>query len=125
MAPKQTKKVKTKTVKVARPLLASETPLRGKAARADFLQDLATASSLPLNDVKKCLDGLRLTVGRNLREHKTCRIPNMLSLRVKVYPIRGEQTQIIFGKEKVVKARPVEIKRIMISPLKPLKDDMN
>jgi len=104
--------------------LASDKPLRGKAARNDFLTDLATQSGLPLNDVKKFLDALRITVSRHLRESKTSRIPNIVALRMKVLPIRGEQTQTIFGKERIVKARTVEAKRILVSALKPLKDSV-
>ena len=120
MAPKAPKaalkKSKTKDVN-----LAKDGPLRGKAARNDFLTDVATVSSLPLGDVKKCLDGLRITLSRQLRENKKCRIPNIATLTLKVYPGREESTQTIFGKEKVVKARD-EFKRIIIAPLKELKD---
>ena len=119
MAPK---KSKAKVMKDAN--LLSEAPVRGKTARADFLTDIATASTLPLQDVKKCLDALRVTISRNLRENKKCRIPNMLSLRLRIYPAREESTKIVFGKEKTVKARPTELKKITASALKPLKDSV-
>jgi len=102
--------------------LLSRQPLRGTSARCDFLTNVATASSLPLQDVKKVLDGLRVTVSRNLREHKRCVIPNMMSLRLKIYPARPEHKQIVFGKEKTVKARHTEMKKILVSTLKPLKE---
>ena len=109
-----------KPMKDAKKLL-SDKPLRGKSARCDFLTDVATTSTLPLQDVKKVLDGMLITVSRNLREHKHCRIPNMMSLRLKIHPAREESTQTIFGKEKIVKAR-AEVKKISIVALKELKD---
>ena len=113
------KKAKTKDIN-----LAKEQPLRGKAARNDFLTDVATASNEPLRVVKKCLDGLRITVSRNLRDTHKCRIPNMISLKLKVHPACEAQTKMIFGKEKMVKARLVAVKRIVISPLKELKNSV-
>ena len=97
--------------------------MRGKASRKDFLTDVATASSIPVGDVKKCFDGLRMTLSRQLRENKKSRIPNIAALSLKICPPRGESTQTIFGKEKVVKARG-ELKRITIAPLKELKDEV-
>ena len=119
MAPKSKAK---KAVKDAN--LLSQAPLRGKSARCDFLTDVATTSTLPLQDVKKVLDALRITVSRNLREHKHSRIPNMMSLKLKIYPAREEHTRIIFGKEKIVKARRTELKKIVVSMLKPLKESV-
>ena len=102
--------------------LVSKSPLRGKASRTDFLTDVATQSIVPLDQVKKVLDGLRVTVARNLREKGSSRIPNMMSLKLKIYPARKEQIQVVFGKEKLVKERPTELRKIMMSALKPLKD---
>ena len=116
MAPKQSEKKSKDNIN-----LAKEEPLRGKAARNDFLSDLATASSLPVGDVKKCLDGLRITLSRQLRENKKCRIPNIATLTLKIIPAREESKQTIFGKEKTIKARG-EVKKIVIAPLKVLKD---
>ena len=103
--------------------MAKEEPLRGKASRKDFITDVATAGSLPIESVKKCLDGLRITLSRQLRENKKARIPNIATLSLKVLPARKEGTQTIFGKEKVVKARG-ELKRITIAPLKELKAEV-
>jgi len=116
MAPKKAMKKDTH--------LLSQQPLRGQSARCNFLTDVATTSTLPLQDVKKVLDGLRITVARNLREHKRCVIPNMMSLRLKIYPARAEYKQIVFGKEKTVKARHAEMKKIMVSTLNPLKESV-
>ncbi len=67
------------------------------------------------------IDGLRTTISRQLRETQKCRVPTILTLKLKISPPREESTQIIFGKEKKVKAKP-EMKRIIIAPLKELKD---
>ena len=109
------KKTKTQDIN-----LAKEEPLRGKAARNDFLIDVSTASGVPIGDVKKCLDGLRKTIARQLRETNKCRVPTIASLKLKLTPAREESTQTIFGKEKIVKARPAT-KRIVVAPLKELK----
>jgi len=99
----------------------STSVLRGKAATTDFLTDVAINSGLPVADVKKSLEGLRKTVIRNLCESGKCRVPSLLNMRIKVQPARAAGQQIIFGKEKVIKARPA-IKKIIAVPLKPLQD---
>ena len=100
--------------------LTKNAPPRSKAATNEFIVNVATASGLPLGEVKKCIDGLRITVSRHLREHKRCRIPTIASLKLKVNPAREESTKTIFGVEKTVKARP-EARKIIIAPLKELK----
>ena len=100
--------------------LAKNAPPRGKAATNDFITNVATSSGLTLGEVRKCIDGLRTTVSRQLQEHKKCRIPTIASLKLKVNPAREESTKTIFGVEKTVKARP-EAKKIIIAPLKELK----
>ena len=100
--------------------LAEDAPLRGKAARNDFLVNVATTSGVSLGDVKKTLDGLRTVIGRNLKETGSCRVPTIMALKMKTTPAREEGTAIIFGKEKKVKAR-AETKRVTMTPLKELK----
>jgi len=118
MAPKQSKKSSKENINLSR-----EEPSKVKSSRKDFLTDVATASSLPIDVVKKCLDGLRVALARQLRENKRSRIPNIATLTLKILPPRKEGTQTIFGKEKVVKARG-ESKRITMAPLKELKDEV-
>ena len=122
MAPKATKpaikKAKTNIN------LAKEEPLRGKAARNDFLTDVATSAGLTLNDCKKFVDGLRTTVARNLRGNNKCRIPTMVTFNLKVLKAREAGPQMIFGKEKMVKARLKDVRTIKISPLKDLRDQV-
>ena len=115
------KETQTKKVKVN---LAADGPLRGKAARNEIITDIATSSGVQLNDVKKVLDGIRIATCRHLRENGQCRIPNLMSMKLKIYPARDERKQIICGAEKTVKAR-AEKKRIIASPLKPLKDGVS
>ena len=125
MAPSAKKSEPKKAMKAKKDInLVKEGPLRGKASRIDFLTDVATQSTLSLADVKKCLDGLRITVSRNLRENQKCRIPNLVSLKLKIYPARAATKQMIFGKEKLVKARPKDVQKIIASPMKELKDSV-
>ena len=100
--------------------LAKDAPPRGKAATNDFITNVATSSGLQLGEVKKCIDGLRITVSRQLREHKKCRIPTIASLKLKLTPARKESTRTIFGVEKTLRARP-EAQKIIVAPLKELK----
>ena len=100
--------------------LAKDAPLRGKAARNEFLTDVAAASGVSLGDVKKTIDGLRTVLGRNLKENGRSHVPTIMTLRIKTTPAREEGTAIIYGVEKKVKARG-ETKRITIASLKELK----
>ena len=101
--------------------LAKDTALRGKAATNDFLVNVATASGVALGDIKKTIDGIRTVIFRQLRENGKSRVPTIMTLKFKSTPAREEGTQIIFGVEKKIKARP-ETKRIVMAPLKELKD---
>ena len=94
---------------------------RGTAARNDLLEDFATASELTVEQIKKAIHGLRAVLTRNLKEKGTARIPTIMSLRMKTVPAREASTKTICGVEKKLKARPVETKRIMMSPLDELK----
>ena len=94
--------------------------MRGKAARNDFLVNVATTSGVSLGDVKKTLDGLRTLIGRNLKENGRSHVPTIMTLRIKTTAAREEGTAIIYGVEKKVKARG-ETKRVTIAPLKELK----
>ena len=111
------KKPKTGTSKGTK----KENRSRGTAARNDFLMDVAMTSELTVEQTKKAIDGLRTIVGRNLKEKGTARIPTIMTMRMKTVPAREASTKTICGVEKKLKARPVETKRIMMSPLDELK----
>ena len=101
-------------------LATKDMPLRGKAARNEFIVNVATTSGVALEAVKKTIDGLRTVITRNLKEHERSHVPTIMALKMKTTPAREEGTSVIFGKEKKVKARP-ETKRVTIVPLKELK----
>ena len=105
--------------------LFREKPLRGRAARLDFLLDLANAAKITIEDARSALDGMRAVVCRNLRGPKSSsRIPRLVRLRVQILPVRDSFTKIIKGKTCVWKARQHATKKIVGSPLKPLSDAM-
>ena len=74
-------------------------PLRGKAVRMGFLCDVAAEANISVNDVRKLLDG------RNLKEHKYTRIPDLVRLRVRALPARDAFTVSIKGKERTFAAK--------------------
>ena len=90
-----------------------------KAAR-DFMQDVASASGCERSVAQKAIVALIVVVGRQVREKQYCRIPNMMQIRLKILPARQAQTRKAFGKEVQVSARAA-VKKVHISPLKPLK----
>jgi len=101
-------------------LVPETAPLRGRAARLAFILDVAAEGRLSVADVRKVLDGLRLAVGRHLRESSSTRIPALVQLRMKTLPARAEVTKIIKGKPRVWKARQHAKKKLVGSALKPL-----
>ncbi len=80
-------------------------PLRGKAVRMGFLCDVAAEANISVNDVRKLLDGIRVVLGRNLKEHKYTRIPDLVRLRVRALPARDAFTVSIKGKERTFAAK--------------------
>ena len=86
----------------------------------DFLQDVASASGCERDVAQKAIDALIVVVGRQVREKQYCRIPNMMQIRLKILPARQAQTRRAFGKEVQVSARAA-LKKVHVSPLKPLK----
>ncbi len=104
---------------------AQSSSLRGRAARLGFLLDVAAAAKISVGDVRKALDGMRVTVARNLRETSSCRIPRLVHLRVRILPARDSFTKTISGKTCVWKARQHATKKILGAPLKTLTDAMS
>ena len=94
---------------------------RGTAARNDLLEEFAMTSELSVEQIKKALYGLRTVLSKNLKDHGKARIPSIVMMKVKTLPAREASTKTICGIEKKLKARPVETKRIMMSPLDELK----
>ena len=105
--------------------LFREKPLRGRAARLDFLLDLASAAKITIEQARSVLEGVRIVVARNLRcgPQPSSRIPLLVSLRLQTLPAREEFTKTIKGKACVWKKRP-QMKKIVATPLKPLTDAM-
>lgn len=65
------------------------------------------------------LQGIRVVLGRNLKEKKYTRIHNLIRFRVRTIPAREAFTVTIQGKRKVFKAKD-ETKRVVGNALKPL-----
>ena len=61
-------KKKTQKKKQGDALLEEGSYIRGKAARLAFIVDVASASSAPVDDVRKFLDAARVVMGRSLVE---------------------------------------------------------
>ncbi len=121
MAPKKAVKAPAAKKREPSPEAAPVDVLRAeeKAAR-DFMQDVASASGCERDVAQKAIDALIVVVGRQVREKQYCRIPNMMQFRLKILPARVAQTRRAFGKEVQVSARAA-VKKVNISPLKPLK----
>jgi len=95
-------------------------PGEESTARVDFLQDVALAAGVDRVVTEKTIEALVLVVGRQVREKQYCRIPNMMQVRLKIKPAREACTRKAFGKEVQVSARAA-VKKVFVSPLKPLK----
>ena len=121
MAPKKAVKAPAAKQREPPPEAAPVDVMRAKEKAArDFVQDVATASACERDVAQKAIDALIVVVGRQVREKQYCRIPNMMQIRLKILPARRAQTRKAFGKEGQVAARAA-LKKVHVSPLKPLK----
>ena len=98
-----------------------ETSMEGGVPRLGFLQEVAAASKLACSTVQKGVEGLKVVVPRHLREKKSCIIPNLVQIRVKITPARDACTKYLFGKQFQLKARR-ETKQVKVYALKPLRE---
>ena len=69
------------------------------------------------------MDGLRKVMKRQLKDKKSTRIPNLLTVRVKDIPARGPTTKSIFGVETKLKARPAK-KKMLCTALKTFQEEL-
>lgn len=96
-------------------------PLRGVAARLEFIMDVANAAKKPVCDVRKFLDGMRIALGRNLAENKYTNIPGIMNLRIGTLRERKAEMRLIKGKMWLTKAIP-ERRKVFGGPVKRLSD---
>ena len=99
-----------------------EEPRHLKRISLEFLADVAAASQLPTNDVRKVLQSLRNVLLHQVRVEKTTRIPNVCMLRLKTLKAHPAGKKFLFGEEREVKAK-AERKKILCTTLKSFQID--
>ena len=89
--------------------------------RLGFIQDVAAASNVAVAATQKGFEGLKVVIKRHLREKKTCVVPNLVQIVVKIKPAREACTKTYFGKRFQLKARR-ETKSIKVYASKALRE---
>ena len=89
--------------------------------RLGFIQDVAAASNVAVAAVQKGFEGLKVVIKRHLREKKTCVVPNLVQIVVKIKPAREACTKTYFGKRFQLKARR-ETKSVKVYASKALRE---
>ena len=96
---KQTPKAKGQ-VEVVEPFV------RGRKAVQEFYDELASVCDLPVDELKKILEGLKKAAVRDLRNNGSFKIHGLVSFSVKAFPGTPESKGVCLGKEFVRREKP-------------------
>ena len=91
-----------------------------KHRQATLQAQLAAATGLPTMDVKLWWSALMDMCKKSLSEDGSCRLPGMALLHAKRTAARPPGKKIIFGKEKLLQAKPagVKVSGVVLKPLR-------
>ena len=100
------------------PAAAKAAP-RPKQTAAELENAIANAAELPPKKVKSLLEALRDVAAKSLRETHVFKLPGVVLIRLRKTPARERTTRSIFGKDVVLRERPVG-QKITAVAMKPL-----
>jgi hypothetical protein len=94
---------------------------RGKKKANELYMAIAQESGIAVKDVERVIKGLNTVGADSIKMNNVFRVPRMMLFTLKTIPARAQTTKTIFGKEVLIRAKPIT-KKLSVATLKPFKD---
>lgn len=86
----------------------------------DLYSAIAQETNIKMINVERVLEGLIKVGAKLLKKGQVLRVPHMVRIKIKTVPARAQLTKTIFGKEKILRAKPAT-EKLLSSTMKQFK----